>query len=184
MTGALSVISFTLAPRAPFAQLSAISTSTSRKPCRRSGSSPITAPPATGYRLAGEEARAFDRLPVSAELLDRLARWNDGYERCDPQDYEDVCGMRFDFLAFATEGLEIAKAVKRALPSWTVLYWDESLDWFLAREPRNYNPARSEYEVTLKDALATRPASPAFDTQMVEHGIAVWSGLRRTHDRC
>ena len=107
-----------------------------------------------GYQLADADARAFDGLPVSAELLDRLARWNDAYERCDPQDYEDVCGMRFDFLAFATEGLEVAKAVKRALPAWTVLYWDESLDWFLAREPRNYNPARSEYEIALKDALA------------------------------
>ncbi len=66
-----------------------------------------------GYQLACEEARGFGGLPVSAELLNRLARWNDGYERCDPRDYEDVCGMRFDFLAFATEGLEIAKAVKR-----------------------------------------------------------------------
>jgi hypothetical protein len=106
-----------------------------------------------GYQLADEDARAFGELPVSAELLDRLARWNDHYEHCDPQDYEDACGMRFDFVAFAAEGLEIAKAVKRALPGWTVLYWDESLDWFLAREPRSYNPARSEYEVTLSDAV-------------------------------
>ena len=123
-----------------------------------------------GYQLADEEARAVGGLPVSAELLGRLARWNDRYERCDPLDYEDVCGMRFDFLAFATEGLEIARAVKRALPSWSVLYWDESLDWFLAREPRNYNPARSEYEITLKDALATRPAAPAFDRQWSDAG--------------
>ena len=123
-----------------------------------------------GYQLADEEARAVGGLPVSAELLDRLARWNDRYERCDPRDYEDVCGMRFDFLAFATEGLEIAKAVKRALPAWTVLYWDESLDWFLAREPRNYNRARSEYEITLKEALATRPAAPAFDRQWSDRG--------------
>jgi hypothetical protein len=123
-----------------------------------------------GYQMADEEARGFGGLPVSAELLDELARWNDRYERCEPQDYEDVCGMRFDFVRFAAEGLEIAKAVKRALPGWTVLYWDESLDWFLAREPRNYNPARSEYEITLKDALATHPAAPAFDTQWSNMG--------------
>ena len=111
-----------------------------------------------GYQLADGDARALGELPVSAELLDRLARWNDGYERCDPRDYEDVCGMRFDFVAFAAEGLEIAKAVKRALPGWAVFYWDESLDWFLAREPRRYDPARAEYEVTLGDAV---PASSA-----------------------
>ncbi len=62
--------------------------------------------------------------------------------------------MKFDFVAFAKEGLEIARAVKRELPGWTVVYWDESLDWFLARDPRHYDPARSEYEVTLKDALS------------------------------
>ena len=66
-----------------------------------------------------------------------------------PLAFEDVCGMRFDFVAFAVEGLEIARAIKRALPHWTVLYWDDSVDWFLARDPRSYDPARSEYEVTL-----------------------------------
>jgi hypothetical protein len=121
-----------------------------------------------GYQMVDAEARAFGELPVSAELLDELARWSNRYERCDPQDYEDVCGMRFDFVRFAAEGLEIAKAVKRALPAWTVLYWDESLDWFLAREPRNYNPARSEYEITLKDALATRRAAPACRPQWMD----------------
>jgi hypothetical protein len=107
-----------------------------------------------GYQLADGDARALGELPVSAELLDGLARWNDRYERCDPRDYEDVSGKSFDFVAFAAEGLEIATAVKRALPGWTVLYWDESLDWFLARDPRNYVPARSEYEVTLAQAHA------------------------------
>ena len=119
-----------------------------------------------GYQLADGDACAFGELPVSAELLDRLARWNDRYERCDPRDYEDVCGMRFDFVAFAAEGLKIATAVKRALPGWTVLYWDESLDWFLAREPRRYDPARSEYEVTLDDALAALGAGrPCFEPE-------------------
>jgi hypothetical protein len=111
-----------------------------------------------GYQLSEDDAYAFGELPVSRELLERLARWNDRYERCDPRDYEDVCGMRFDFVRFAAEGLEIARAVKRALPGWTVLYWDESLDWFLARDPRSYNPARAEYEITLKDALAGSPS--------------------------
>jgi hypothetical protein len=110
-----------------------------------------------GYRLLDEEARARGNLDISEALADRLQAWNDRYEtECHPADYEDVTGMRFDFVAFAREGLEIAKAVKRELPHWTVTYWDEALDWYLARDPRSYDPARAEYEITL--AQATRPA--------------------------
>jgi hypothetical protein len=126
-----------------------------------------------GYQLADEDARGFAELPVGEDLVGRLADWSNRFERCDPRDYEDVCGMRFDFVAFAAEGLEIAKAVKRALPGWTVLYWDEALDWFLAREPRTYNPARSEYEVTLEDALAARSNErPRFETETERHDRA------------
>lgn len=109
----------------------------------------------SGYQLADREARAFGTLPVDDALLARLAAWCDRFDRgCDPRAYEDLSGSRFDFVAFAAEGLDIARAVKRALPRWTVLYWDESLDWFLARDPRSYDPARSEYEVTLEEARA------------------------------
>jgi hypothetical protein len=107
-----------------------------------------------GYQLLDAGARAEGELRISDELRSRLTDWNDRYEdNCHPRDYEDITGTTFDFIAFAKEGLEIARAVKRELPGWTVVYWDESLDWFLARDPRNYDPARSEYEVTLKDAL-------------------------------
>lgn len=109
-----------------------------------------------GYRLADDEARALGTLPVDDTLLARLAAWSDRYdERCDPAAYEDVTGKRFDFIAFARDGLAIARAVKRALPGWTVLYWDDSLDWFLARDPRGYNPRLCEYEITLADAVKT-----------------------------
>lgn len=111
-----------------------------------------------GYRLADDAAIAAGTLPVSAGLAERLAVWNDRFEsHCDPLAYEDISGKRFDFIAFAAEGLAIAKAVKRELPHWTVTYWDEAVDWYLAREPRSYNPARSEYEITLKTALAPDP---------------------------
>jgi len=84
-----------------------------------------------------------------------IAAWADGYDAaCDPLAYEDVSGKRFDFLAFAAEGLAIARAVKRALPGWTVTYFDESLDWFYARDPRHHNRAKAEYEITLRDATA------------------------------
>ena len=109
---------------------------------------------AKGYQL-DEEGRARGELPVSEHLKDRLSAWNDEYEMfCRPGAYEDVCGMRFDFVAFAAKGLEIAKAVKRELPGWTVTYWDEALDWYLSREPRSHDPARAEYEITMKDATA------------------------------
>ncbi len=112
----------------------------------------------TGYQLLDDNARAEGELRISDTLRSRLTDWNDRYEdNCHPRDYEDITGTTFDFVAFAKEGLEIARAVKRELPGWTVVYWDESLDWFLARDPRNYDPARSEYEVTLKDALAVNP---------------------------
>lgn len=111
-----------------------------------------------GYQLDGE-ARERGELPVSEHLKDRLIAWNDEYEMfCRPGAYEDVCGMRFDFVAFAAKGLEIAKAVKRELPGWTVSYWDEALDWYLSREPRGHDPARAEYEITLKDAVADKAA--------------------------
>lgn len=93
--------------------------------------------------------------PLSEALTRRLADWNARYEdRCHPLDYEDITGSSFDFVAFSAEGLEIARAVKRELPGWTVTYWDEALDWFLARDPRSYDPAKAEYEITLQDAFA------------------------------
>lgn len=108
----------------------------------------------TGYRLLDDDGRPGGAVPLSEGLARRLVAWNDRYEdHCDPRDYEDISGRRFDFVA-AAEGLEIAKAVKRELPGWTVTYWDEALDWFLSRDPRGYDPARAEYEVTLKDALS------------------------------
>ncbi len=108
-----------------------------------------------GYRLSPDAEGAF---PVNDDLRLRLAAWNDAFERaCAPDAYEDVTGKRFDFIAFAAEGLSIAKAVKRALPHWRVLYWDEGLDWFLARDPRHQDRGRAEYEITLKDAR-TPPA--------------------------
>ena len=109
---------------------------------------------ASGFQLADERAPA-NAPPLSEPLVQRLADWNARYEdRCHPLDYEDVTGSRFDFVAFSAEGLDIARAVKRELPGWTVTYWDEALDWFLARDPRSYDPAKAEYEITLDDAFA------------------------------
>ncbi|MCU0837152.1 MAG: hypothetical protein MUE49_00330 [Rhodospirillales bacterium] len=111
-----------------------------------------------GYILVDEAARAFATLPVDDDLLARLARWADAYDaHCDPLAYEDVSGKRFDFVAFSATGLAIARAVKRALPHWTVTYFDEALDWFSSRDPRHYAPAGAEYEITSNEGLAAGP---------------------------
>lgn len=111
---------------------------------------------ARGFQLVDADA-GVTAPPLSEALLHRLADWNARYEdRCHPLAYEDVSGSRFDFVAFSAEGLDIARAVKRELPGWTVRYWDEALDWFLARDPRSYDPAKAEYEITLDDAFAGR----------------------------
>lgn len=117
-----------------------------------------------GFQLRDEEARSLGAPPLSAALTERLAAWNARYEDfCHPLAYEDITGARFDFVAFSAEGLALARAVKRELPGWTVTYWDEALDWFLARDPRSYDPARSEYEITLKDAQAIAGARRSSD---------------------
>ncbi|MCP5363742.1 MAG: hypothetical protein H6905_00650 [Hyphomicrobiales bacterium] len=111
-----------------------------------------------GYQiLEGDPVNAGDELAVSEALKSRISAWSDLYDaHCDPKAYEDVSGMRFDFVAFAAEGAAIARAVKRELPGWTVTYWDESLDWYLSRDIRSYDPSRAEYEITRKDAFANK----------------------------
>lgn len=103
-----------------------------------------------GFQLADAAARTFDTLPVSDALLQRLSAWSARYEeQCEPTAFEDLQGSSFDFVAFAAEGLELARAVKRELPGWTVLFWDDAIDWFLARDPRHRDRGRAEYEVHL-----------------------------------
>jgi hypothetical protein len=63
--------------------------------------------------------RAED-LPVSSGLIDRIQHWQNWYDA-----YENEWGLfKGDVEAFAVEGLALAKAVKAALPDWTVVYWD------------------------------------------------------------
>jgi hypothetical protein len=109
-----------------------------------------------GYWLADAEARRFGTLPVAAELRDRLAAWNDWFSAdCDAAALADPTAGRFDVIAFSNQGFRLAKAVKRALPDWTVLYWDEALDWryWTGREPRRYDRGSVEYEITRDIAL-------------------------------
>ena len=104
-----------------------------------------------GYWLADATARAIGDLPISEDLRDRLYLWNTRWEQGASSDaYEDPMGSRFDFVAFSNEGFALAKTVKRELPDWTVIYWDEAIEWrhWTAREPRRYDRSAIEYEIT------------------------------------
>ncbi|MDO9709847.1 hypothetical protein [Paracraurococcus lichenis] len=68
-----------------------------------------------------------EELPVDAGLIARIRRWQEWYDT-ESKDYlppEERTGQ-FDLAAFAAEGLAIARAVKAALPDWTVIYFDEA----------------------------------------------------------
>jgi hypothetical protein len=66
-------------------------------------------------------------LPVSNGLSQRLAAWCLQYEdNTDylPDDHPDR--KPFNYAPFATDGREIALAIKAELPDWTVIYFDEA----------------------------------------------------------
>lgn len=104
-----------------------------------------------GYWLADADARTIGELPVSEELRDRLYVWNTCWEQgCTSDAFEDPMGSQFDFVAFSNDGFALAKAVKRELSHWTVIYWDEAMEWryWTTREPRRYDRSAIEYEIT------------------------------------
>lgn len=89
----------------------------------------------------------FDELPVSAEIKSMIAGWQEWYE------HSDDCEMSrwFDVRAHAAFGLFIARLVKRQLPDWTVIYFDEAA--YLDRQPGTSRD-QFEYEIDI-DAVGT-----------------------------
>lgn len=65
-----------------------------------------------------------DDLPISTALKRRIDAWQDWYNECDDLDQEDKPAP---WAAFSAQGLDIAKAVKAELPTWTVEYVDENV---------------------------------------------------------
>lgn len=74
------------------------------------------------WQMDGTEG-VLDDLPVPRALRDRLDAWQAVY---DDHDDMDEAAPKLDVARFAAEGLAIARAVKAALPEWTVVYHDES----------------------------------------------------------
>jgi len=89
----------------------------------------------------GGSASAYE-LPVDLWLIARIRGWQAWYERFDCMSVEPPA----DIEAFALEGLAIARAVKAALPEWTIIYFDEA-QWYQG-ERRPGRP-RSEYEYAI-----------------------------------
>lgn len=87
-----------------------------------------------------------EELPVSNELLVRLAQWSDWYNVNDDFLPEDERKNQLNWDEFEKEGVEIARAIKRELPDWTVVWHDERKLVALVRageEPRPCSSSRS-----------------------------------------
>ena len=80
-------------------------------------------------------------LPVSEELRQRLANWQATFE--SEGDTPHPPGS-ISVAAFSAEGIAIARAVKAALPDWTVVYFDEEK---AAPSPVDRPRSYFEYEV-------------------------------------
>lgn len=91
-----------------------------------------------------------DDLPVPADLIARIRAWQAKYEYEAPTPAsEDYVPGSFDDRAFSREGLAIAQAVKRALPDWTVIYFDEARSNEVLFRGQKADRPYFEYEVDL-----------------------------------
>ena len=91
----------------------------------------------------------MEDLPVPAELAARLEAWCQRYE--DAQLWKDPGergGEPFDLAAFSEEGLLVARAIKDALPGWTVFYFDEA-----AAEAAERGGDRAAFEYEIRAAV-------------------------------
>jgi hypothetical protein len=78
-----------------------------------------------------------DRLPFSAKLSQRLARWCARFQTSFERE--------IDLEAFAAEGLAIARAVKAELPGRSIVYFDEA-----EAAHRHYQGPPSHYETEVR----------------------------------
>jgi hypothetical protein len=82
-----------------------------------------------------------DELPIEPTLVERLRAWQAWFD--DLSD-DNERNPDWDAAAFAREGLAIARAVKAALPDWTVIYFDEAA---LAAASRGAPHSIFQYEI-------------------------------------
>ncbi|WP_146604540.1 hypothetical protein [Rhodoplanes roseus] len=71
-------------------------------------------------------SRSVDELPISGTLKDRLLAWQAWFDVLDDQAAEEQTAVPLaTWQAFVAAGLAVARDLKRELPDWTVLYFDE-----------------------------------------------------------
>lgn len=95
-------------------------------------------------------------LPIDQHLMDRIYAWQATFDALEEMilDQDGSSGDPvFDeaFEAIGEVGLHCARAVKRALPDWTVVYWDERLYRAHLRGSRLGPEPSFQYEITLQD---------------------------------
>lgn len=99
-----------------------------------------------------------DELPVSKELLERLARWSDWYNINDDFLLAAERKNKLSWAEFDKEGLSIAYAIKRELPDWTVVWFDERKLMTLIRcGHRNVPRSSYQFEILLDGSLRAVP---------------------------
>jgi hypothetical protein len=79
-------------------------------------------------------AISMDVLPITKELRERLSDWCSRYELIARYENDLERKSPFPIAAFAREGARIARAIKRELPNYTVIYFDEELLKFASDE--------------------------------------------------
>ncbi len=87
-------------------------------------------------------AASVNELPIPDALRQRLLKWQEWH---DIHDYNEKPPIEIDWKAFSAEGLAIAREIKKTLPDWTVIYFDEeksNASWHEG-QPRTF-----EYEIT------------------------------------
>ncbi|PSC04424.1 hypothetical protein SLNSH_14500 [Alsobacter soli] len=82
------------------------------------------------WNADGEEA-LVDDLPIDPELAGRLQEWQEAFDaledRAAESDGRAGAALRAAWSKLAEDGLALARALKQALPDWTVLYVDPAL---------------------------------------------------------
>lgn len=84
----------------------------------------------------------LDDLPVTAELKAALWAWEEEYDVHSPGEDEPP----LDRADFSNRGRDLAREVKRQLPDWTVVYFDEEAS---ANRPDDAPRSLFEYPIEL-----------------------------------
>ncbi len=102
-------------------------------------------------------------LPVPAAIVGRLIAWGASWDAWESRRFGRAHdGIPYpkdeearDIDAISAEGFAIALAIKRALPDWTVVYFDDNRSaWWRKRAADEPEPPRESYEYEITPEMA------------------------------